>query len=539
MKLRNNDTSEIKDIDVEKKTAYDLKPDPKSDYSIMYDRSVLQDSFELSKLPQDVVLDLWKIRESFPKKPDNFLKEGEYQKTLDNSKRNPGIGEAFSKTNDSPSPSVPKVNIVGNFELRELGEDIEIKERVVPDIFESNTHQFATVARMGIEAKGPQEELLYKKTTDWTPKIFQHTNFSIVQKEIQITTLPPYVGSLLTIPLNPREYGDLLSSMYFSCKLIPNVNYTERIGRALFRKVELYLNDTLIDWYDDDWSIIHDELFLSADEMLALDNVVNGTDLVIPMKFFFCKKDNYLPLCALYNQRIYIKIYFNQQSWFTDYPEPLDISNPKIIFDHIFLSPEERTYYMSKKHDIIIQSIYREPPVSFTQGFVNINMSANFKVNMLTWFIRNTNYENGDDYTKRYSYGYVSDLVNSYTNFINWRGQTVNYVPVIDYVNLFLNNINIFAGIKGDLYFTYKQPLEHGLSVPDKTLYTYCFSMDPKNPLKRGEQDFATLASKTTNLTMKFNSSLVPQLVNNYSLYLYYYGYQTLSIENGFGVVRS
>jgi hypothetical protein len=238
---------------------------------------------------------------------------------------------------------------------------------------------------------------------------------------------------------------------------------------------------------------------------------------------------------------IYIKIYFHEQNWFTDYPFPLELTNPAIVFDQIFLTPEERNYYKTTKLDIIVPSVEYESPQRFDRGNVSINMSANFDVNMIVWFIRNINYElpSPTEYESRYSYGYVSPLVNSYTKFTNWKGQEVNYLQVIDYVDIYINNRNIISGLTGDLYYTYKQPLEHGLSVPDKTVYTYCFSSEPKNPLKRGDFDFRTLASRTTNIKIKFSESLVPQLTQSYNLYLYYYGYKTLSIDKGFGVLRA
>lgn len=486
--------------------AIDLKPDPKENYTVTYQRIVLDDGFELSKIRSntEVVIDLWLTRPPFP--------------TV------------------NVAANVETVAITGEFNLREFSENVNFV--VQTDEFKPPSFTTATVAKMGLDAIGPQEELLYMKDTDWTPKLYRHTNFSVVQKEINVTTSPPYVGGTLTIPLNPREQGDLLSNMYFTCKLPPNINYTPRVGRALFKKVELCFNEFVIQRYDDNWARIHDELFMSADESLVLDEILVGPNLVIPFKFFFCEKDQYLPLCALTNQMIYIKIYFNDQRWFTDFTGDLDITEPAILFDQIFLTNEERTSYKLKSHQIIIPYLDNETPQLFNKGQVTINMSANFNVSMLTWFIRNQNYETDPvNYDKRYSYGYVSPLVRSYTSFVNWKGETVYYVPVIDYVDLFINNVNIIKGLNGDLYYTYKQPLEHGLSVPDTTIYTYCFSSEPKNPIKRGDFDFRTLASKTTNLKIKFLESFVPQLSQNYNLYLYYYGYRTLSIDRGFGVL--
>ena len=110
---------------------------------------------------------------------------------------------------------------------------------------------------------------------------------------------------------------------------------------------------------------------------------------------------------------------------------------------------------------------------------------------------------------------------------------------MIDYIDIFINNVNIIKGLTGDLYFTYHQPTEHGLSAPDKTIYTYCFGEDPKNPIKRGEIDFRQIQVKNAKLTIKFLESFVPQLSQNYYLHLYYYGYKTLLIDKGFGVLRT
>ena len=511
MKVRNNETETTKTLVLrtDPLTVLDIKPTPKENYTVTYERSVLADTFELSKLDPDVTLDIWLTHPELPK---------------------PNV-----------AANVETIEIIGEYNLRDLSENVHVTSNLYDEPLDATRQYFATVANMAMEANGPQEDILYSKNYDWTPKLLQHTNFSIIQKEIKITTSPPYIGGTLTIPINPRECGDLLSHMYFTCNLPPNVNYTKRVGRALFKKVEFCLNEFVIQRYDDNWATIHDELFMSAEESLCLDQILNGSRIVIPMKFFFCEKGQYLPLCALYNQMIYIKIYFNEQAWFSDYPYAVELTNPTIIFDQIFLTNEERNYYKTTPLEIIVPTIDNPSPQLFTNGTASINMTASFDVSMLVWFIRNVNYESplSTEYASRYEYGYVSPLVNSYTKFTNWKGEEVNYLQVIDYVDIYINNKNIITGLTGDLYYTYKQPLEHGLSVPDKTIYTYCFSSEPKNPLKRGDFDFRTLASKTTNLKIKFNESLVPQLSQSYNLYIYYYGYQTLSIDRGFGVLRA
>lgn len=528
MKFRNNNlngvTEERTILRSDPMTVGSLKPDPKESYTITYERIVLDDDFELSKLDPDVTLDLWLTHPKMPTSSNTVSNENYI--TWD---------ESTQEYRYNPTVSLKEIVVNGESVLRDLDSTPNVFVKV--DDFTSNLtpSYFATVAKMGIEAVGPQEDMLYNKDRSYIPNLIKHTKFTIAQKELRITTNPPYLGSIITVPINPKECGDLLCNMYFTCTLPVNVNYTPLVGRALFSKVELYFNEFLIQSYDDYWNVIEDELFKTSDEILVNEVLLKPPKIMIPLKFFFNKENQYLPLCALFNQTVYIKFYLNTQDWFTDYPTPIDISDPALYFDQIFLTQEERLFIRNTKHELVVQTVEHELPQKFTQGFVSINMMANFNVSMLVWFVKNIN----TDYTSRYDFGYVSPLVNSYTTFVNWRGETVKYIPVIDTVDIFINNKNIVAGLSGDIYYTYKQPLEHGLSVPDKTMYIYCFSDEPKNPLKRGDFDFRTLSSKTTNIKIKFLESLVPQLSQSYNLFLYYYGYKILSIDKGFGVLLS
>jgi hypothetical protein len=504
MKVLNHATGMTQDIDTEKiKTVGQLKPS--DEYSVLYERIVLSNSFPLSNISNtNAILDLWVTNPIIPTR----------------------------KKQEEPTT----VAITGTFDLRDLGECVVTPPPPPQEPeFSRTVNAFATVAKMSIEARVPDKLKEPRQIT----KILQHTPFSIVQKVYPIQVSPPYLGSTVTIYLNPRELGDLMSHMYFSCQLPPNIQYCPDVGRAIFRRVELYLNEQQIDWYDDDWSVIHDDLFADASERLVLDKILNGQRLLVPFLFFFCKKDSFLPLCAIQNQNIYIKLYFNDQSWITDYTGSLDILQPTLVFDQIFLSNEERLYYQTKPHSLIIPAIYRESPIQFTNGTVNINMTPNFHVNMISWFIRNQNYETtASEFRNRYKYGYVSNDTKSYTNFINWRGQYQKYLQTISSVDIFVNNYNIIKGMAGDLYFKYSQPIEHSLSIPDNDIFSYCFSKNPKDLKKRGELNFSTYASKTTNLKIKFLDTLVTELTQSYTLYLYYYGYVTLSIQNGFAVIQ-
>jgi hypothetical protein len=520
---------------------------PGPGYTALYQRSVLSNTFPLSNLAQDSQVDLVLTRPAF-----NVTRRK-------NDTENPGAGPLTS--NIFAAREYLK-NVVTHIHSNTWEVNLEpdrFYSTFVPDDPKHSEpiRTFATAAAIGMSAVGPQDKYLYASKTDWTPSTKQHTNFSIVKKELKVTT-PPYIGNILTVPINVGENGDLIKNMYLKCRLPPNTNYIDRVGVALINKAELYFDNVLIDSYDSDWHTIYNELFLTADEILGLVNMVGGTlptgngigpttssptnELIIPLRFFFStQKDMYLPLCAMGRQRVYVKLYFNPQSWFTDNTEPMELVDVSILFDQIFLTSEERIYYMNTKLTLKIPKVLKEPdcPRSFGasgsspgSGVVNMQMNPNFRVSMINWFIRNKN----KTYKTRYDYGYQSDLTRTYVKYTNWLNQTLYYDPVIDYINIYINNQNITQNLWEDSYFLFKHPIDHGLSVPDKNVYTYCFSDKVTDFLvKSGDIDFRKINSKTTSLSIKFKDSFVPQLSQSFELVLYYYGYTDLVFSNGYG----
>lgn len=521
---------------------------PGPEYTALYQRSVLSNTFPLSNLAQDSQVDLVLSKPAF--KATRTKKVTEERGVVTGLTSNLFDAREFLLKTVS--------NVYSNTWEVNLDPDRFYSPFVVDSLESSEPiRTFASAAAVGMAAIGPQDKYVYSPKTDWTPVIKQHTNFSIVKKELKIST-PPYIGNTLIIPINVGESGDLLKNMYFKCTLPPNISYTDRVGVALINKAELYFDSILIDSYDSDWHTIYNELFLSADEILGLVNIVGGTlppgngigpvtsspvnELIIPLRFFFStQKDAYLPLCAMKRQKVYVKLYFNQQSWFTDNEEPMELADVSILFDQIFLTSNERLYYMNTPLKFNIPKVLKEPdcPRSFGSsgenpgsGIVNMQMNPNFRVNMINWFVRNKD----KTYKTRYDYGYQSDLSRSYVSYKNWLGQTKYYDSLMDYINIYINNQNITQNLYEDSYFLFKHPIDHGLSVPDKNIYTYCFSDQAKDFLvKSGEVDFRTISSKTTSISIKFKESFVRQLSQSFELVMYYYGYTELVFSNGYG----
>ena len=78
-------------------------------------------------------------------------------------------------------------------------------------------------------------------------------------------------------------------------------------------------------------------------------------------------------------------------------------------------------------------------------------------------------------------------------------------------------------------YFKYVVPFSSRLSRPLRNIYTYAFSMNPINVEPSGMLDFSQLQSNRTVLDV----TMEPGLTSDYTLHLYYVGYQTFIFENG------
>lgn len=413
-----------------------------------------------------------------------------------------------------------------------------------------------------VMAIGPQDEYMYVNSSNLPSEIKKHSNFSIGHRVAPLLSPIGYLGQQCTFQILPKQEADLLGNIFLSVSLpaLPaGYNYCELIGRALIKKAEFIINGKVIESLEDDWYILRDQLFLSADEKLTMynnisagqaeSNVVPATtqvNLMIPLDFFFCRhkrdqKNPYLPLCALYNSLIIVRITFNPQYWITNYTAAaIELINPKIILQEISLTKEEVLHYTTQLNTFKIPVASKEAVQTYNNGVVRMNLTADFNVSMLVWFVRNQVYESTSPvyYANRYTYGYSTDYIVSAIPITFFNGVSQNFVDIIKSATIFINNQNILTNFPGALYYSFKQPFDHGLSIPTKSMYVYCFGDNPSTYSQDGTINFKNLNSSSTYIDMTFDPTLTTQIVQSYNMYLYYYGYKTLLIDKGRVSVR-
>ena len=433
---------------------------------------------------------------------------------------------------------------------------------------------FSAGGVLSLDALGPQEQLIATTTDfkdgEWDPTYKQHSLSVVYQQRIPLpgtTFIRRTEPGVAVVELRPTELGDLFSNMHLQVTLpaLSSGNaYTNQIGRALIEKVEFIVNDTIIETIYDDWLVIRDQTFLDYDEQVGMFNLVNGgqanqnlsptapLNLLIPLEFFFCRRHShenkarerlrrpYFPVCAMWAQKIYIRFTFRPQAWFTNFPNAIDIINPYIVLESIRLTDAERLYYRNRPLRYIVPIVKKESTAEYNQGTVTATLTANFPVQLLAWFIRNKNYEsiqNTNFYDVRYLYGYASQYITAAVPLTFPTGNA-QYIDSIDTVKITMNNVDILDTFANGTYCSFKQPMEHGLSVPQKNIYLYSFGLNVTEYNQGGYIDFSKLNSQTSNLTLKFLPELAAT-ITQYSLYLFYYGYSILEFQGGFARLAS
>jgi hypothetical protein len=466
----------------------------------------------------------------------------------------------------------PNIKLTGGAPLRDLDTNVKSQVPFQDTYKELEKEGYNSGTTYSLYAVGPQDNYTSgKDDTLWNTSWPQHTNFVCYQRYIPIQGTK-FLGDTITIELKPKELGDLMSNMYLTCQLPKLTNssniYVNQVGRALIAQCDFMINDTIVETVYDDWFFIKDQVFLDSDEQTAMFSAVNAgsvtsispttsnTTVIVPLEYFFCRRHShmnkgrerlrrpYFPLCALYNQRIYIRIKFNPWPWISNdwnsaAADPTktykDIINPALIIEEIKLTDAEKLYYKTTKLRYIVNRLKKEGVQSFNSSTTQLQLTASFPVQMLIWFFRNKKYETVTSslYTDvRYEYGFTTRYIQTSVS-LPFTSGTTYFTDPIDTCKIVLNNMDITSTFQGSLYYAFKQPIEHNLSVPAKNIYMYSFGLNPKEYNAGGYVNFSKLDSQTTTLKLTFVQQYATQVSQGYNLYLFYYGYSILEFENG------
>ena len=405
-----------------------------------------------------------------------------------------------------------------------------------------------SAAVMSLNAVGRQDTYFDGKDSFFEFNQLRHSNFTIYQRSTNIkkpatttTTTWPF-GETIQVKLSPQNMGDLLCNMYFKCTLPDNTDernsfkYAADIGKALIKTMEFRVDEYELETLYTDWSVIYSELYLSEEEKdglkfldnngqpsgsLAGDASSSGMKLFIPLYFFFGRRhstqdfDNkllndkffkpYFPLCAIHKQQIFLNITFNDTSFFTNGTN-VELPQFEIVTEEVTLTHLERSYLINNKQTITTELMRRQSPLDIDSFFVEAknNLVPKIPVKTLHWFFRRDEFENNpNEIANRFNFG---NYYSGPTTTSNIYVQAEN--PIMSDAELFINGTQNLGFMEAEArnststanYFKHQVPFKVGLSAPLRNVYTYSFSLKPKDPLPTGALDFSQLNSDKTFL---------------------------------------
>lgn len=435
------------------------------------------------------------------------------------------------------------------------------------------------------------------------------------------------LGRQVTFELDPKTMGDLMSNMFLKIQLTQSGGggavWTDSIGRALIEEIVFKVDDVVVETLTDYMLVGMDELFSSDRDKTIKLYTENGQlhtnslvpedfelrppvlpvaygpgerqlnnqplDLMINLNLFFSRTlvpiiynknynikgypkypPNWLPLCAMYNQKIYLSLRFRKQSWITNHTGYIICNEMNLVTEEISLSPQERLYIQRTPQTInyktikkqTIESVDNNAGVKNSQGSIPgtvkdfaITLQSDLPVSTIFWFVQNSRFSqtisyedstNSNLYLNRYNYSnhenfsntnpYENGFSEPYYNFEESEFQLLSkiFISTPDRDIQFLQSAASSFSPESGVFFRNVQSQTKGLNIPRRNIYSYSFENDPNDNYKTGGVN-TSIASKSKTFVLNISFIETPKILSNtYQLHIYNVCYMDLSFQDGF-----
>ena len=398
-------------------------------------------------------------------------------------------------------------------------------------------------------------------------------------------------GETISFVLDPKASGDVLANCFLKLTL-PSLSagerYCSQVGRVLIKEYSFRVGDTVVQTVPGDWGIIHDELYSYDTERYAHRFMVNGgapdgtlppstnpLPIYLPLNFFFSRFSTVLPgnwynnetiggefnnassfksyfmMCACKNQNVTVSISFNNVPYFSNTASTLTLDKIQLVTEEYTLSPEEINYYRNVPQTMIYNTAFKQPklPVDNANGVKNTGgeeiptgcpnvfkdfMVANKPVKAFHWFLRDQRYESDTDSTH-----FLNRF--NFSTGASYNPDKEQLNPIMSDAILYLNGEKQMGYLEsenppftkntGANYYKYVQSFIHKYNCPQRNIYTYSFSLNPREPSPSGSLDFSVMDSTKTVLKGHIIESATS---NAYNLNMLYLGYVILKYDNDY-----
>ena len=329
----------------------------------------------------------------------------------------------------------------------------------------------------------------------------RHTNFSMESIEQTFNGTADF-GRRVTCQISRN--GDLIHRMYLQVALPALTSakqWTDYVGLALVKNVELEIGGQRIDKQYGDWMYIWNELSLPYGKRDGYKAMVGSSlsyaggstaaeTLYVPLEFWFCRNPGLaLPLIALQYHEVKVNLEFRALSELGAYSvggsflglSSGSLGTTSLWVDYIFLDTDERRRFAQLSHEYLIEQLQFTGDESVASGATSTKVKLNFNhpVKELVWVMqRDVNVSSSNDWF----------------NYTNNQLETPG-VNLVTSAKLQLNGHDRFAQRDG-AYFNLVQPFQHHENIPtNEGINVYSFALKPEEHQPSGTLNMSRIDS--------------------------------------------
>ena len=311
------------------------------------------------------------------------------------------------------------------------------------------------------------------------------------------------------------RYGDLVSNITLQVDLpslqgltvtkfgggTAQVGYTNSIGNALIKQVQLKVGGNIIDTQYSEFMDIWSSFSIPSGKQLAYakqvkkyidqtpyNNQVGGT-VFIPFLFWFCQNSNSnlkgntalaFPLAGMRNAEIELIVEFRtldelviyeagaNQTISQAYPNQLTILGHNLLVDYITLETEERMRYLEAKRQLYLLTQTQALEFDYGNGTTGLNINLRelkYPVSELIWVFRSND----------------NSTANNYFNYSNGAYNSILNSTVLESGKLVFDGRDKIQELPGS-YYTDVEPFKvHDNVPPNGQIHTLSFALEPEN----------------------------------------------------------
>ena len=346
----------------------------------------------------------------------------------------------------------------------------------------------------------------------------RHTNFSIEAIEQSFNSNVEF-GTKLTSKISRK--GDLIHKMYLQADISQitggngNLWWTNGLGNAIIKSVELEIGGTTIEKHYGEWLDIWNELTVKAEQRNCYDKMIGNYNSTtglkhnnnsstkryyIPFQFWFCRNPGLaLPMIAL--QYHEVKIHIEFQSLYnlikndgTNITSGISGGNlsASIYVDYIYLDTDERRRFAQVSHEYLIEQVQFNNDDLITQNTTihKSTMNFNHPIKCLYWVIVPESLSEKNTVTGNNPLLYCLEEDSESETFKD--------------VKLLLNGHDRFSVRTAD-YFRLVQNYQHHSNCPRKHIYSYSFALKPDEHQPSGSCNFSRIDNSVFNFSFDNN----------------------------------